>query len=84
MNTSDRIGALVSSAIFDSYNSAIKKVYKDVYGEQVLVWWTSQKEKMCPDCGAMHGIRFSIEETDDKIPLHPYCECQWTTESELS
>lgn len=60
MKIEDRIGALVSCAIFDSYNSTLKKVYKDVRKERTMVWFTSQKRSVCEECKTNHGVEFDI------------------------
>jgi SPP1 gp7 family putative phage head morphogenesis protein len=77
MNTEDRIGALASCAIFDSYNSSLRKVYEEVYREKTLVWYTTKDESVCEVCSGMHGVCFDIKNTYGLLPEHPQCRCQW-------
>jgi hypothetical protein len=83
MDADRRIEALVSSAIFDSYNSALKKVYEDVYKERTLVWMTTQRDTVCGVCRDMHGTEFGINQIDEILPAHVNCSCQWVSISEL-
>ncbi len=83
MNTEDRLGALASSAIFDSYNSTLRRVYQDIYEERTLVWKTTGKDQVCEVCLGMDLVEFDIEDTYGLLPQHPQCCCSWLTKSEM-
>jgi len=76
MKTEDRIGALVSSAVFDSYNSALRKIFSEVYNEKTLIWKTADYN-VCDVCKKMDEIELNIEDTIGLLPVHPYCMCTW-------
>lgn len=38
---------------------------------------TAQDDRVCPDCAALEGNRFSLEEARGIIPVHPQCRCAW-------
>jgi SPP1 gp7 family putative phage head morphogenesis protein len=83
MDSKQRIEALVGSAIWDSYNSALKQVYKDIYKERTVVWMTTQRSDVCIVCQDLHGTEFNIDETEDLLPQHPQCRCTWVSLKEL-
>ncbi len=83
MDIPNRLDALTSSAIFDSYNSSLRKVYEDIFKEQTLVWWTTRRENVCSVCKDMHGVTFNIEDTYGLLPQHPSCLCSWVSLKEL-
>ena len=83
MKIEDRLGALAASAIMDSYNSALRRVYQDIYNEQTLVWKTTGKSNVCEDCVVMDKTEFGVNETIGILPFHPGCFCTWISRSEL-
>ena len=83
MKTEGRIEALVSSAIMDSYNAALRRVYKDIYDERSVLWWTTSDEFVCQVCEPMHGTEFDIKDTDGLLPCHPQCRCTFVLKSEV-
>lgn len=40
-------------------------------------WITAEDDRVCPECEAMSGQVFSIDEARGLIPLHPNCRCSW-------
>lgn len=48
---------------------------EEVEGE--VEWLTAGDERVCPDCVALSGQIFTIEEARGLIPLHPQCRCAW-------
>jgi SPP1 gp7 family putative phage head morphogenesis protein len=40
-------------------------------------WITAGDDSVCPECDAMAGQIFSIDEARGLIPLHPNCRCSW-------
>ena len=47
------------------------QAYRDM-GVKMVRWVTSEDEKRCPTCGAMHGKIYSI----DKVPPKPHRNCR--------
>jgi len=37
--------------------------------------WKTAGYNVCPDCSAMEGRIFSLDEIESMIPLHPNCRC---------
>jgi len=40
-------------------------------------WSTAGDDRVCPQCEAMEGQTFPIDEAHGLIPLHPQCRCAW-------
>lgn len=40
-------------------------------------WATAGDDRVCPECEAMEGETFPIDEAHGLIPLHPNCRCTW-------
>lgn len=40
-------------------------------------WSTAGDDRVCPECEAMEGKTFSMDEAHGMIPLHPNCRCTW-------
>jgi SPP1 gp7 family putative phage head morphogenesis protein len=40
-------------------------------------WLTAGDDRVCPDCGALEGEVFSMDEARGMLPLHPNCRCAW-------
>lgn len=38
---------------------------------------TSQDDAVCPECEALEGREFSLDEAHGMIPVHPNCRCAW-------
>lgn len=55
---------------------AFKKLGVEEVGAEVE-WSTAGDDHVCPECSAMEGQVFSIEDAQGKIPLHPNCRCAW-------
>jgi len=83
MNIEDRTFSLISSAIMDAYNVALKRAYEETLKARLVVWYTTMDERVCPVCGEMHGVEFDIRETEDLLPQHPQCRCIWVPISEV-
>lgn len=41
-------------------------------------WSTAGDDRVCPECAAMEGKEFTIDDARGLIPLHPRCRCGWT------
>ena len=40
-------------------------------------WSTAGDSRVCPQCSAMEGKKFSLKEARGLIPAHPNCRCAW-------
>lgn len=40
-------------------------------------WSTAGDDRVCPECEALNGQTYSIDEARGLIPLHPNCRCSW-------
>ncbi len=83
MKVEERLDALTSMAVFDSYNVALRRAYEDYKKARTLIWFTSGRDNVCEDCNVMHGTRFDIDQAEGVLPLHPQCACTWILEKEL-
>jgi SPP1 gp7 family putative phage head morphogenesis protein len=45
-------------------------------------WSTAGDLAVCPDCEAMEGELYSVDDASGMIPLHPNCRCCWVPASE--
>lgn len=43
----------------------------------MVEWSTAGDDAVCPDCAAMQGKTFTLDEAAGMIPLHPNCRCAW-------
>jgi len=46
-----------------------------VEGVKVKAEWVTAGYKVCPECAALEGKVFSLNEIQNMIPLHPNCRC---------
>jgi SPP1 gp7 family putative phage head morphogenesis protein len=47
----------------------------EVEGVSVQAEWVTAGYNVCPDCQALEGRVFSLDEIRGMIPLHPHCRC---------
>jgi SPP1 gp7 family putative phage head morphogenesis protein len=40
-------------------------------------WSTTGDDRVCPECQALEGRVFSIDEARNMLPAHPNCRCAW-------
>lgn len=40
-------------------------------------WSTAGDELVCPQCAALEGETYTVDEARGMIPLHPNCRCTW-------
>ncbi len=46
------------------------------FGVQVIAEWsTAGDERVCSRCSSLHGNRFTLNEIEHMIPVHPSCRC---------
>jgi len=46
-----------------------------VEGVKVKAEWVTAGYKVCPECAALEGKVYNLDEIQNKIPLHPNCRC---------
>jgi SPP1 gp7 family putative phage head morphogenesis protein len=47
-----------------------------VAGVEIIVeWQTAGDERVCPECASLEGRRFTLDEIEGMIPVHPQCRC---------
>jgi SPP1 gp7 family putative phage head morphogenesis protein len=47
-----------------------------VAGVKIIAEWvTAGDERVCPECASLEGRRFTLDEIEGMIPLHPQCRC---------
>jgi len=47
-----------------------------VAGVKIIAEWsTAGDERVCPQCASLEGQRFTLDEIEGMIPLHPQCRC---------
>jgi len=64
----------------NTYTQAWLNRYERAGVEQVgaqVEFLTAGDSRVCPQCRALAGDTFSIDEARGKIPVHPQCRCTW-------
>jgi len=51
-----------------------------VEGVKVVAEWVTAGYKVCPECAALEGKTFSLDEAMNLLPLHPNCRCTFVFE----
>lgn len=67
---------LVRTETMKVLNDSSLKAYKDSNLVKKVQWWAAADERMCEECGALHGKIFEI----DKVPYcpkHSGCRCTY-------
>ena len=73
-----RAEMLARTEIIRAFHLAAIAEYRNwgVLGIKVKAEWRTAKDaKVCPECGSMEGQRFTLDEIEPMIPLHPFCRC---------
>lgn len=75
-----RAQILARTEVIRAHSEAQLQEFKNWGVEGVGVkaeWMTAGDERVCPDCGALEGSRFTLEQAQGMLPLHPQCRCAW-------
>ncbi len=69
---------LVRTELMHTINTAQIETYK-MDGVTKVEWYTADDERVCSDCGSMHGRIFDIKEVgnDVEVIAHPNCRCTY-------
>ena len=73
-----RAEMIARTEIVRAYHQAKIQEYKDWGVEGVTViaeWSTAGDDRVCSVCASYDGQRFTLEEIEFKIPVHPLCRC---------
>lgn len=73
-----RARTLARTEVISSHAEANLNAYEEAGVEGVEVeaeWSTAGDGRVCPECEAMEGETFTIEQARGMIPLHPNCRC---------
>lgn len=71
---------LARTEVIASHAQASLNTYAEagVEGVSVLAEFsTAQDDKVCPECEALEGKTFTMQEAQGVIPVHPNCRCAW-------
>ncbi len=69
---------LARTEVIRAHHSATIAEYRRAGIEGVTVraeWFTAGDDRVCPDCEALEGAIFTLDEIEGMIPLHPNCRC---------
>ena len=73
-----RAEILARTEVIRAHHQATIQEYKNWGVEGVNVqgeWKTAGDGRVCEECEALEGQIFTLEEINNKIPLHPQCRC---------
>jgi SPP1 gp7 family putative phage head morphogenesis protein len=73
-----RARLIARTEVISAHAEATLNSYEEAGVEGVEVeseWTTAGDDRVCPECEAMEGKLFSIEEARGMIPAHPNCRC---------
>ena len=73
-----RAEVLARTEVIRAHHQATIQEYNNwgVEGVNVLgEWKTAGDGRVCPECEALEGSIFTLEEINNKIPVHPQCRC---------
>ena len=75
-----RARMLARTETIASHAQASLNTYEEAGLEGVQVeaeFATAQDNKVCPECQALEGRTFTMQEAQGVIPVHPNCRCAW-------
>lgn len=78
--TDQRALVLARTEVIHAHAEGQLDSFTELGVEQVGVeaeWSTAGDDRVCPECEAMEGKTFSMDEAHGMIPLHPNCRCTW-------
>ena len=72
-----RAKVLARTEVIRAHHMATVQEYKNwaVEGVVVKAEWATSGFKVCPDCQALEGQIFTLDEIEGMIPLHAQCRC---------
>lgn len=72
-----RAAMLARTEVIRAHHQATIQEYRNwsVAGVTVQAEWVTAGFNVCPECAALEGRVFTLEEIEGKIPVHPNCRC---------
>lgn len=73
-----RAKILARTEIIRAHHQAMMQEYRNWGAEGVMVkaeWQTAGDNRVCAECASLEGRVYSLDEMQNKIPLHPQCRC---------
>jgi SPP1 gp7 family putative phage head morphogenesis protein len=77
----DRAGTIARTEMVRAHSEGQLDAFDDLGIEEVgaqVEFATAGDDVVCPDCEALDGSVFTIDEARGMIPQHPNCRCAWT------
>lgn len=75
-----RARTLTRTEVISAYAKASINAYRDAGIDGVTAdveFATADDDAVCPECDALEGKVYSLDEADGVIPVHPNCRCSW-------
>ena len=82
LNFPHRMEMLVWSAVMDSWNSGLRRAFEEEKRFRTVVFVSQRDEKTCFPCLELDGVEFDIGDTEELLPIHCWCRCQWVPKAE--
>jgi SPP1 gp7 family putative phage head morphogenesis protein len=73
-----RVSMIARTEIIRAHTDATLQEFKSWRVEEVLVkaeFTTAGDDRVCPECEALEGKEYTLEEAEGIIPVHPSCRC---------
>lgn len=73
----NRARMLARTEVIRAHSQASLAEYREagIDGVEVEVEWSTSRIGVCEKCSQLEGRRFTLEEAEGLIPLHPNCKC---------
>lgn len=75
-----RARLIARTEVISAHATATLNTYREAGVEGVGVqaeFSTAGDDDVCPECDAISGQVFTLDEADGMIPIHPNCRCAW-------
>lgn len=75
-----RAETIARSEVINAHADGTLDQFEELGVQDVTVeaeWSTAGDDRVCPECAALEGKIFSIDEARGMIPRHPNCRCVW-------
>jgi SPP1 gp7 family putative phage head morphogenesis protein len=78
--TSSRALTIARTEVINAHAEGQLDSFEDLGVDELGVmaeWSTAGDDNVCPQCEALEGQTFTVEEARGMIPQHPNCRCTW-------
>lgn len=75
-----RATTIARTEIVNAHAEGTLDAFEELGVEELSImaeWSTAGDDRVCPQCEAMEGKVFTLDEARGMIPLHPNCRCTW-------